>query len=72
MKQVLLENMLAGERVEKRLIPKEYTDERGVNHLYRYSHPEGYRSCYIIVEGCPRILDLMDHNEYSRKFGYSK
>lgn len=62
MKEVLEQDVLAGDRVEKRLIPREYIDEFGANHLYMYSHPEGYRSCYIIVEGCPRILDLINHN----------
>jgi hypothetical protein len=41
-----------------------------VNNLYRYSHPEGFRSCYTIVEECPRILDLMSHSVYDKVFKY--
>ena len=77
MKTVLTENMYAGDLVPKNLIPQKYTTTYGVNNLYRYSHPEGYRSCYTILnrEGigvCPHILDIMDHDEYDRVFGYRR
>jgi hypothetical protein len=47
----------------------------GVNNLYHYDHPEGFRSCYTLVEFegfgvCPLILDLKDHNEHARVFGH--
>jgi hypothetical protein len=38
--------------------------------LYRYNHPEGYRSCYTIVNKCPRILDILPHPVYDRIFRY--
>jgi hypothetical protein len=72
---VLLENMFAGDRVKKERIPAHYVVEFGVNNLYRYRHPEGYRSAYTLVnvEGvgvCPIILDIKSHAEYERIFGY--
>jgi hypothetical protein len=70
MKAVLKENIYAGELVRKSQIPKHYFEKFGVNHLYRYNHPEGHRSCYSIVEGCPRIFDIMTHSEYDNRFGY--
>lgn len=77
METVLLENMFAGQLVKKRQIPSYYVQRYGVNNLFRYRHPEGYRSCYTIlnVEGYgvrPIILDIMSHEEYERIFGYRK
>jgi hypothetical protein len=77
MEAVLKENMLAGELVSKKQIPPHYIQRYGVNNLYRYAHPEGYRSCYTIFheEGigvCPHVLDLLSHEEYDRIFGYRK
>lgn len=70
MKAVLSENMYAGELIRKSQIPKQYIDRYCVNNLYRYSHPEGVRSCYTILNGCPIILDIMSHAEYDKVFGY--
>lgn len=75
MKSVLKENMLAGERIRKKQIPPHYVMRYGVNNLYRYDHPEGYRSCYTLTERndmgvCPTILDLNTHYEYDKIFGY--
>jgi hypothetical protein len=70
MKEVLRENMYAGELIRKSQIPKRYIDRYAVNNLYRYSHPEGFRSCYTIVNGCPYILDILSHPEYDKVFGY--
>ena len=77
METVLKENMYAGQLVKKKQIPPHYIQRYGVNNLFRYAHPEGYRSCYTIfnVEGvgvCPHILDIMSHEEYDRIFGYRK
>jgi hypothetical protein len=70
MEKVLGENMYAGELIRKSQIPKQYIDRYGVNNLYRYSHPEGFRSCYTVVNCCPVILDIMSHAEYDKVFGY--
>lgn len=70
MKEVLRENMYAGELIRKSQVPERYIDCYAVNNLYRYSHPEGFRSCYTIVNGCPYILDVMSHQEYDKIFGY--
>lgn len=77
METVLQENMYAGDLVKKKQIPPYYKERYGVNNLYHYTHPEGYRSCYTItnVKGvgvCPHILDIKSHEEYDRIFGYRK
>lgn len=77
MEAVLKEHMFAGELVKKKQIPSYYVQHYGVNNLYRYDHPEGYRSCYTIfnekgVGLCPHILDIMSHGQYDKLFGYKK
>ena len=61
---VLKENKFAGEPLKKSQIPRSYIEQYQVNNLFRYGHPEGYRSCYTIVNFCPHILDVMSHKEY--------
>lgn len=75
MDAVLMENMFAGNQVQKSRIPGHYIVEYGVNNLYRYRHPAGYRSAYTIVnvDGigvCPMVLDIHTHAEYERIFGF--
>lgn len=70
MAAVLKQNKLAGEQIGKSRIPKHYFRKYGVSNLYRYDHSEGYRSCYTIVNKCPRILDILPHPVYDRIFGY--
>ena len=75
MEVVLRENMFAGDSIRKRQIPSYYVERYGVNNLYRYEHPEGFRSCYTLLnfEGvgvCPLVIDVMDHADYERVFGY--
>jgi hypothetical protein len=77
MEKVLKENMYAGELVMKSRIPPHYIQRYGVNNLFRYAHPEGYRSSYTIYSevnlgACPHILDILTHEEYDRIFGYKK
>ena len=80
MEQVLMENMYAGDLVQKRMTPKHYVEDYHLNprspNLYVYDHPKYYRSCYTIARKecgvCPIILDINDHNEYNKKFGYKK
>lgn len=64
-----------GQAIGKGRIPAYYVDVYNVNNLYRYGHPEGYRSCYTILQ--PEkdifhvwILDLLSHQEYEDRFGY--
>ena len=70
MADVLKENKFAGELIKKSQIPRLYVKKYHVNNLYRYGHPEGFRSCYTIAEECPHILDLMSHPEYDKIFKY--
>lgn len=77
MRDVLMENRLAGNGVEKKKIPKYYLNTYGVTNLYRYEFSGGYRACYTLqkLENgtgiCAVILELMDHPAYEKRFGYS-
>jgi hypothetical protein len=75
MESVLKGNMFAGDCIRKKQIPSHYRKRFGVNNLYHYDHPEGFRSCYALVKFqglgvCPLILDLKDHDEHARIFGH--
>src|SRR5438093_9916194 len=45
MKRVLKENAFAGDKIQKERIPSVCVRKHGIHNLYRYEHPEGYRSC---------------------------
>jgi hypothetical protein len=71
MESVLKGNMFAGHYIGKKEIPDHYRKRYGVNNLYHYNHPEGFRSCYSLLnfDGlgvCPLILHLKDHKAHSR------
>ena len=71
MVDVLKENKFAGDLIKKSQIPRLYIERYKVNNLYRYAHPEGFRSCYTILsDQCPYILDIMSHREYDKVFKY--
>jgi len=75
MAENLLQNILVGERIKQSQIPRHYIEKYRISNLYRYAHPEGYRSTYTLTEFseygvCPVILDIMSHKEYERMFGY--
>ncbi len=67
-----------GDAIPKKLIPKEYLDKYGINNLFRVELPRYWRMLYTLAEGESRIeiiafvLDVIDHKEYNRKFGYRK
>lgn len=67
--------MEIGNAIPKKRIPKYYIKKYKVNNLYRYRHPEGYRSIYSLVDVkevgiCPIIWEILSHPEYERRFGY--
>lgn len=69
------ENAFCGIQIPKRLIPKEYIQKYGINNLWKYDFPDGWRLIYSIttpnkVEILALILDWFSHPEYERKFHY--
>jgi hypothetical protein len=41
----LRENAFSGIQVPKKIIPKEYVRQYGVNNLWKYDMPKGYNHC---------------------------
>ena len=71
----LRQNAFAGIQVPKRLIPKEYIRKYGINNLWKYDLPRGWRLLYTVtseneVELISAILEWFDHKDYERKFRY--
>lgn len=71
----LKENAFSGIQLPKRLIPKEYIHKYGINNLWKYDLPKGWRLLYTItadneVELISAILEWFDHKEYERRFKY--
>ena len=75
MKIVLLENCNAGDKIPRKKIPQYYIKKYGVNNLYRYRLLDGYRGIYTILINKGKvqtwILDILTHNVYEKRFGYS-
>lgn len=67
-----------GEPLAKHLIPQEYITKYGVTNLFRVELPNYWRMLYTLVDGETEIeiiafvLDIIDHREYDKKFGYRK
>ena len=69
-------NPFYGENISKTLIPKEYIVRYDAKNLWRVELTNYWRMLYTIkgdqVEIICFILDIIDHKEYDKKFGYRK
>ena len=72
--QNIEENAFCGIQIPKRLIPKEYSQKTGVDNLWKYDLPRGWRLIYSIAREevivISLILEWFDHKDYERKFNY--
>ena len=63
-----------GDSVPKRLIPKMFVKKYGINNLWVYDLPSGWRLLYNVrgekISIVSVILDWMDHTNYERLFKY--
>ena len=71
----LRQNAFSGIQVPKRLIPKEYVQKYGINNLWKYDLPKGWRLLYTItadneVELISAILEWFDHKNYEKTMKY--
>ena len=75
--EFIRQNPQYGNPVAKRLIPKEYKIKHGNINLFRVELPNFWRMLYTLTEGGTKIeviafvLDIIDHRNYNKKFGYS-
>lgn len=68
------ENVFCGERIRKKLIPKEYIKKYGINNLLWYPLPNAWRLIYSVLmkkdEIVAFIIEYFDHKNYERRFKY--
>jgi len=71
-------NVFYGDMVPKKLIPEEYRIKYHVFSLFRVELPLFWRMLYTIEESSNEVeimsfvIDILNHPEYSKKFGYRK
>jgi hypothetical protein len=71
-------NFHYGEPIAKKLIPQEYKTNYGVVNLFRVELPNFWRMLYTLTDGESEIeiiafvLDILDHDQYNKKFGYRR
>ena len=70
----LAENSFCGIQIPKKLIPKEYLKKYGIDNLWKYDLPKGWRLIYSVVNGEVQILSVilewMSHKDYEKRFKY--
>lgn len=73
-KDLLKQNPFAGDQVPKRLIPNKYLLKYDVDNLWRIELAGRWRLVYTItgnqIEIINFILDIFDHRDYDKVFGY--
>ena len=75
--EFIRQNPQYGNPIAKKLIPKEYKTKYGDINLFRVELPNFWRMLYTLTEGETMIeviafvLDIIDHEDYNKKFGYS-
>lgn len=72
---MLKQNPMIGDRIEKKLWPKKYIRKYGINNLLRYPLGRDFRMIYTVLGDSKEIacviLDVLDHKEYDKLFGYA-
>jgi len=67
-----------GQPIAKTLIPKEYLDKYEISNLFRVALANYWRMLYTLKDGETKIeiiafiLDIFDHSNYDKKFGYKR
>lgn len=71
----LQEDAFSGRNVKKNLIPKTFIQKYGINNLWIYNLPDGWRMLYTLtpseeVEIIAVILEWISHKDYERLFRF--
>lgn len=70
----LKRNAFCGRNVKKKLIPKKLIKKYGINNLWIYNLPSGWRMLYSLgkeeVKLVAILLDWMNHKDYERLFRF--
>ncbi len=68
-------DVFCSRNVKKKLIPKTLIQKYGINNLWIYNLPRGWRLIYSVInpnkiEVLALVLDWMDHKDYERLFKF--
>jgi len=73
---IISSNPFYGENAKKDLIPKEYRQKYDADNLFIADLPDYWRMIYTLesdeIEIIAFVLDIIDHNEYNKKFKFRK
>ena len=73
-RELLKNNPFAGDQVPKRLISSKYILKYDVDNLWRIELADRWRLVYTItgnqIEIIAFVMDIFDHRDYDRVFGY--
>ncbi len=68
------EDAFCATQVPKKLIPKIYIEKYGIDNLWKYDLPSGWRLFYSVsnedVLVLAIVIEWMDHKNYERRFKY--
>jgi len=72
--ELLKQNPFSGNQIHKKQIPKKYLKKYSSENLWRFELSNRWRLIYTIIgnrlEIINFILDIFDHKEYNKVFGY--
>lgn len=70
----LKKDSASGTKIQKRIWPKIYIKKYGINNLWKYDLPNGWRIIYTVKTDEIMILNVIlewfNHKEYERRFKY--
>ena len=73
-KELLKENPFAGDQIPKRQIPKKYFLKYDIDNVWRIELTNRWRLVYSItgnqIEIITFVMDIFNHRNYNRVFGY--
>ncbi len=75
--ELIKSNPHYGDHISRKLFPEEYKKKYGITNLFRVELPAFWRMLYTLtdaenqVEIIAFVLDVIDHKDYNKKFGYS-
>ena len=73
---IIVKNPFYGENAKKDLIPKEYRQKYDADNLFIADLPNYWRMIYTLesdeIEILAFILDIINHDEYDKKFRFRK
>jgi len=73
---VIVNNPFYGENAKKGLIPKEYRQKYDADNLFIADLPDYWRMIYTLesdeIEIIAFVLDIIDHDQYNKKFKFRK